>query len=278
MDRIGNGKFALNGKEYQLPINNGPNSLHGGINGFDKKEFAVINQTSTSVTFQYTSVDGEEGYPGQLLITVQYSLSDDRGLTIEYTAKLVNNNDNIETIVNMTNHSYFNLDGFTDENSILDHTLIIPNARLLPLNIYQIPTGEIKEFSNGDPFLFATEKAIGIHFNDSSVQQFQGYDHYYLCEKTMDPIVTVKSKNIQMQVFSDASGFQFYTANWLDGSIQMKSMQGKSGYQKHGCFCIETSEPPNSINMNAFKRGVILNAEKPIYKQTTRFLITVLES
>lgn len=182
---------------YQLPINNSPNSLHGGINGFDKKEFNVIKQTSTSIHFQYTSIDEEEGYPGEINVTVLYTLSDEHGLTIDYTAKLVNPLQS-ETIVNFTNHTYWNLDGFNG-GSTLNHIMCVPDAKVLALNQHQIPTHIVQEMNSSNAHFFGVGKAIGKDIQDVSVQVFKGYDHYYLCERNK----TSHSDALQVWIVSE---------------------------------------------------------------------------
>ncbi|HYX32661.1 MAG TPA: aldose epimerase family protein [Oligoflexus sp.] len=242
-NRIANGKFTLDGKEYTLATNNGPNSLHGGNQGFDKvvweaEPLEVAN--GSAVKFNYLSPDGEEGYPGNLNTTVVYTLTDDNELKIEYTAET-----DQATPVNLTNHSYWNLDGSAN---ILDHELRLAADHYTPVDETLIPTGEIAPVA-GTPMDFTRPQTIG-----SRIDQLQGdpggYDHnYVLTDKKPSMKLAARVRGPQsgrvMEVRTTEPGVQFYSGNFLDGTIT-----GKYGqvYQKHAAFCLETQHFPDAVN------------------------------
>jgi aldose 1-epimerase len=264
-NRIANGKFTLDGKEYQLAVNNKPNHLHGGTKGFDKVVWKVKNapaKDGDSVTFTYSSPDGEEGYPGKLDVTVTYTLTTANELRIDYTATT-----DKATPVNLTNHSYFNLGGH-DSGDVLGHELMVAADKYTPTDDTLIPTGKIEPVK-GTPYDFTTATPIGKRLGEIKGDP-GGYDVNYvlrggegkgphLAARVKDP----KSGRV-MEVLTTEPGVQFYTGNYLDGKLKGK---GGTVYKKHQAFCLETQHYPDSVNHSEFP-SVIL---KPgaTYTQTT---------
>lgn len=261
-NRIAGGKFMLDGKAYSLAVNNGPNALHGGLVGFDKVLWKATPLEGAAVKFDYTSADGEEGYPGKLSVTVVMKLTDADEWLIDYTATT-----NKPAPVNLTNHSYFNLAGSGD---IKSHKLTIAADFYTPTDATLIPTGEIRPVK-GTALDFTRPAAIGTRFAKLGGKP-QGYDHNFvlrgdatnsgkpaLCARVVEP----KSGRV-MEVFTTEPGVQLYTANWLDGSLT-----GKGGfvYQQHTGFCLETQHFPNSVNIPHFPSTILRPGET--YRQTT---------
>jgi aldose 1-epimerase len=259
-NRIGGAKFKLNNVEYKLAANNGPNHLHGGIRGFDKVVWKVeetkANNDEATVKFSYLSKDGEEGYPGNLTCTVTYTLTKDDELKINYEAGT-----DKPTVINLTNHSYWNLAGQGSGN-ILGHELMLNADKYTPVDEGLIPTGEIKSVKDS-PMDFTKPMTIG-----SRIGQVEGgYDHNYvlnsgggtlaLCARVYEP-----TSGRIMEIHTIEPGVQFYTGNFLDGSIT-----GKAGrvYKKHYGFCLETQHFPDSPNKQDFPSVVL----KPGDKYTT---------
>ena len=265
-NRIANGKFTLNGEEYTLATNNGPNHLHGGIKGFDKVVWTVEetfdNDNGSGIRLKYVSPDGEEGYPGTLTTLVTYTLTDD-GLNIQYEATT-----DKATVVNLTQHSYFNLSGEAD-NDILDHVVSINADHFLPVDETLIPTGELRPVE-GTPFDFTTPKRVGeeINADNRQIEYGKGYDHCWVLNgEGMRTVATVHHPESGrfMEVLSQEPGIQFYTGNFLDGSIT-----GKDGIvyeQRHG-LCLETQHFPDSPNQKDFP-SVVLNPGETYSTQTT---------
>lgn len=250
-NRIGKARFTLDGKEYKLAANNGPNTLHGGKVGFDKKLWdaeAIETKNGPSVRLRYVSPDGEEGFPGTLTTTVIYTLTNDDELRIDYKATT-----NKPTIVNLTNHSYFNLAG-DGNGTILDHELMLNADKYTVFDATQIPTGEIKSVE-GTPLDFRKPTPIGARI----AQVEGGYDHNFvlngksgamkLCARVRDP----KSGRV-MEIRTTEPGVQLYTANGLDGKIT--GVSGKA-YPKYGAFCLETQHYPDSINHPKFPSVIL---------------------
>ena len=245
-NRIANGKFTLDGQEYTLAINNAPNHLHGGEQGFDKKVWTVEEADSQSIKMVYTSPDGEEDYPGQLTATVVYSLSDDNTLQIEISATT-----DATTIVNLVNHSYWNLAGH-DSGNILSHELMLNAPAYTPVDSTFIPTGTIDSVKK-TPFDFTKTKSIGADIGDlagDGKDNPGGYDiNFVLDGKLGEMKLAARVKDPKsgraMEIHTTDPGVQFYTGNFLDGTVKGK---GEAVYGKHAAFCLETQKYPDSIN------------------------------
>ena len=263
-NRISDAKFTLDGKTYTLAANNGKNSLHGGKKGFDKVVWDVVpGDTSVpSLTLNYLSKDGEEGYPGNLKVSVKFTLSDENEITIEYNAET-----DKATPVNLTNHSYFNLTG-DGSNTILDHTLMIDADRYTPVDTTLIPTGELKAVK-GTPFDFTTPTKIGARI----AQVPGGYDHNFVLNKkgnALDLIATLSDSvsGRKLEVYTQEPGVQFYSGNFLDGTL--KTQAGKA-IPKHGGLCLETQHFPNSPNQPTFPSTILKPGEK--YHTVTKYKV-----
>jgi aldose 1-epimerase len=257
-NRIGHAQFTLDGKTYTLAKNNGENTLHGGIKGFNKavwtaKEIPAKNGQALELT--YLSKDGEEGFPGNLHVRVIYTLTDSNELKIEYSATT-----DKKTVVNLTNHSYFNLAG-AGSGDILRHVLMIEADKFTPVNSELIPTGELRDVA-GTPFDFRKPTPIGARINadDEQIKLGGGYDHnFVLRRKPGDPIslaarvVEPKTGRV-LEVWTTEPGVQFYTGNFLDGSAQGK---GGISYTKRSAFCLETQHFPDSPNQPKFPSVVL---------------------
>jgi aldose 1-epimerase len=251
-NRIGHGTFTLEGKQYTLPKNNGENTLHGGPEGFDKRvwkarELATANGPAVELT--YVSKDGEEGFPGNLSAKVLYTLTDSNELKIEYTATT-----DKPTVVNLTNHSYFNLNGGGVGDN-LQHQVIINADRYTPVDEGLIPTGELKAVK-GTPFDFTKATAIGARINqdDQQLKYGKGYDHNWVLNKSGSGMTKAaevyepKSGRV-MEVFTTEPALQFYTGNFLDGTVKGK---GGIAYPFRAAFCMETQHYPDSPNKPKF--------------------------
>jgi aldose 1-epimerase len=241
----------LDGKDYVLTKNHGDHSLHGGIQGFDKKYWTILESDSTSVLFEYISAHMEEGFPGQLRIHVYYRLGE-QGLTIDMKAQLMD--ESPVTLINLTNHTYFNLNGF--QEPIHEHELWMPSdMSVLEIKPDQIPTG--KEIENEPLFDFSKKHSLkeGIMTLQGTIG---GYDHFWKLKTPsfeLKPIVQLSSPmtGIQMTVYTNRSGCQIYTGNFL------QDIHGKACYQPHSGICIETSDPPDAIHHSPWASWVLLH-------------------
>lgn len=259
-NRIAGGTFSLDGKEYQLATNNGPNHLHGGIRGFDKIIWAPETQmddSTATLKLTYLSPDGEEGYPGNLETTVVYTVTRDNKLQIEYTART-----DKATPVNLSHHSYFNLGG-TNGKNILDHVLFIDAEHYTPVDESLIPTGELAPVE-GTPMDFRVPELIGARIHRVP----GGYDHNFVLNNQgkfakVAELYCDQSGRF-MEVFTTEPGMQFYSGNFLNGSIV-----GEKGlvYQKHHGLCLETQHFPDSPNQPTFPSIILRPGET--YKQFT---------
>lgn len=265
-NRIADAKFNLEGKTYKLAANNGKNALHGGLKGFDKVvwDVAPLADSVPSVTLNYLSKDGEEGYPGNLKVSVNFTLSDEDELKIEYNAET-----DKATPVNLTNHSYFNLTGDAN-NTILSHSLMIDADRYTPVDNTLIPTGELKPVK-GTPFDFTTLHKIGERID----QVKGGYDHNFVLNRKGTSLnkvaeVTDSISGRRLEVYTDQPGIQFYSGNFLDGSI--KTDNGNP-INQHAALCLETQHFPDSPNKPAFPSTILKPDEK--YHSTTAYKVSL---
>ena len=258
-NRIAKGTFVLEGKTCQLAINNGPNALHGGLKGFDKKVWKAEPQPGAAVKFSYTSPDGEEGYPGTVMVSVTVALTDNDELSLDYTATT-----DKPTPVNLTNHSYFNLAG---AGEVLAHELMLAADADTPVDAALLPTGEIKPVQ-GTPMDFTKPAAIGSRFSELKGNPV-GYDHNFVL-RNGGKALSLAARVIEpctgrvMEVSTTEPGIQLYTGNFLNGSLT-----GKGGivYGRHTAFCLETQHFPDSVNQPKFP-SIILRPGQT-YRQTT---------
>jgi aldose 1-epimerase len=254
-NRIAKGKFTLNGQTYTLATNNGPNALHGGLKGFDKVLWNARPYQSPAgpaLELHYRSRDGEEGYPGNLDVTATYTLTRDNALRLDYVATT-----DKATVLNLTQHSYFNLAG---QGDILGHVVQLNASKFTPVDSTLIPTGELKPV-DGTPFDFRRPTAIGARINqdDPQLKFGGGYDHNWVIsqkpgELTLQARVTEPTTGRVLEVLSTEPGLQFYTGNFLDGTIT-----GKGGrvYQFRNAFCMEPQHYPDSPNQPNFPSVVL---------------------
>ena len=270
--RIANGRFTLDGVEHLLAKNNGPNHNHGGVTGFDKVVWNA-KQLRNGVQLDYTSPDGEEGYPGTLKARVTYTLTDAHELIIDYRATT-----DRATPVNLSNHTYFNLAG-EGSDTVLDHELMIDAEEMLAIDKTSVPTGKITSVA-GTPFDFRHSKPVGRDINQTNEQlaRGSGYDHTFVLNPkkgAKKPAATLyeETSGRKMQVFTDQPGLQLYTANFLDGSLN-----GKSGkpYLKRGSLCLETQHFPDSPNQPKFPNTILRPSET--YQTRTIYQFSVSDS
>lgn len=270
-NRIAKGKFTLNDENYNLAVNNDENHLHGGIKGFDKVVWdtrEVVDDSTASLVLSYLSDDMEEGYPGNLKVQVTYTLDNNDKLSVKYEAVT----DKI-TIINLTQHSYFNLSADFNKN-ILDHDILINADSFLPVDSTLIPTGEIRNVGD-TPFDFRSPKNVGEEINNSNKQLMigNGYDHCWVLNNQDQGVRFVasaydSSTGRLLEVFSDQPGIQFYSGNFLDGSL--KSKIGGT-YDFRSGFCLETQHYPNSPNEMSFPSVTLNPGEKYMTETIFKF-------
>lgn len=266
-NRIDKGNLEVDGKKYQLAINNGPNALHGGPTGFMNRIWNA-EELPDGVRFTYSAVDGEENYPGNLKAVAEYRWSNDNVLTLKFEAET-----DAPTVINLTNHAYWNLDG-ADAGSIFNHTMKIKGSRFLPTTEFQIPTGDLAPVA-GTPMDFTAPKKIGkdIKADFEPLKIGKGYDHCWVIDGwqkghlTQDAVVLKAEKSGRtLTVGSDQPGVQIYTGNWLAGSPLNKS--GRP-YEDYDGVAIEMQGFPDAPNKPGFPSQLLLPGEK--YERTIRF-------
>ncbi len=265
-NRIAKGKFTLDDATYTLATNNNGQSLHGGLKGFDKVMWTATKLPGdSSLQLVYDSKDGEEGYPGNLHVTVVYALGNDNGLSIDYTATT-----DKSTPVNLTNHAYFNLSAGAD-STILDHELMIDANKYTRVDSVLIPTGELPDVK-GTPMDFTTAKKIGRDIDSVP----GGYDHNWVLNKTDNSFSKVATlyhpaSGRFMEVFTTEPGLQFYSGNFLDGTLTNTRAGAK--YVQHAALCLETQHFPDGPNQAGFPNTILKPGET--YRQTTRYVFSV---
>jgi len=246
-NRIGNARFTLDGKEYTLEANDGPHQLHGGSNGFDKKLWTVEEVAVNKLAMSYVSPDGDSGYPGKLTAYCIYRLTDDNIMRIDYRAET-----DTKTVCNLTNHSYFNLEGH-DAKDIYGHEMQIFADKITAIDGTLIPIGKLTDVE-GTLFDFRKPKLIG-----QDIEAADGFDHNYaLPTPGVAASVYAPVSGIRMTVKTNSPGLQFYSGNFLDGSVSGKGV----AYQKHSAFCLETQLYPDSVNKPEFPSPVV-TADSP---------------
>ena len=272
-NRIAKGKFSIDDKNYNLATNNDVNHLHGGFKGFDKVLWDVdeiLGDSSASLVLKYMSSDMEEGYPGNLNVKVIYTLNNNDELSVIYEADT-----DKTTIVNLTQHSYFNLSGDFNQD-ISNHDLKINADSFLPVDSTLIPTGEIRDVIE-TPFDFLQPKKVGrdIEINNEQLNFGNGYDHCWVLNNYGDGVRFVASayddsSGRLLEVYSDQPGIQFYSGNFLDGSLKSKY---EGNYDFRSGFCLETQNFPNSPNENSFPSPLLKPGKKYLSETIFRFSI-----
>ncbi|KAJ3049942.1 hypothetical protein HK097_009067 [Rhizophlyctis rosea] len=295
-NRIKKAQFQLNGKTYQLNKNDGENHLHGGNKGFDKAFWTatIESQNPPTLRFNYTSPDSEENYPGAIDVTVIYTLTDSK-LSFDYSAKLSDSNPaDLQTIVNLTSHPYFNLSGY-ETPDIRNHTLHLPTAKsVLQLGPGGIPTGEVLSFASRPDLDFTTKpKIVSADINNIKDPGFPGFDHHWLIQDVpsapygdvisgdkaalskVSAAVSSPDTGITMNLYTDSIGLQFYSGNFLGAggvNLQAKESTQKFGgevpvYKQYSGFCLEPSAPVDAASHEAWRKTVVLSKGQT-WKQT----------
>jgi aldose 1-epimerase len=267
-NRIAKGRFTLGKTVYQLPINDGPNSLHGGLRGFDKRmwKFEPVDSDTPAVRFSRLSPDGEEGYPGNLFVSVTFSLNDDNELSISYEATT----DQV-TVINISNHSYFNLAG---GGTVLDHVVTLHAGAFTPVDDTLIPTGEIKKV-DGTPWDFTSPTPIGAHLKETGGKPI-GYDHNFVLQKgffsnwAVAAEIDEPKSGRTLTVSTDQPGLQFYTGNFLDGTL---TGAGGDVYRQYDGLVLETQHFPDSPNHDNFPSTLLVPGQT--YKTSTVYAFGV---
>jgi len=272
-NRIAGGRFKLDGQEYSIFINNSPNALHGGKKGFQDVVWDVRQVNGQTLEFSYLSKDMEEGFPGNLQVKVIYTLSDDNELMINYEAST-----DKKTIVNLTNHAFFNLNG-EGSGSILNHSLQINAEQYTPVDSTLIPLGKIESVA-GSPFDFRNAVKIGDRIEDNNIQlkYGKGYDHNYVLNPAESGVMKAAAiaradqSGIVMEIFTQEPGLQFYSGNFMQGKNTFK---GGSKDEFRTAFCLETQHYPDSPNQPAFPETVLNPGE--VYKTNTVYKFSVIK-
>lgn len=254
-NRIAHGRFELAGESYQIPVNNGENALHGGINGFHDVVWDVAQPDTSTIVFHYRSTDGEQGFPGNLEVEVTYSVDEHRALKMEYKATT-----DQTTVVNLTNHAFFNLNG-EGQGSILDHKVVFFADQYTPVDAGLIPTGELSDVV-GSPFDFTEEHTIGerIHHAHPQLEHGGGYDHNYVLNGTQAhgmnyaAHIVGDQSGIVMDVYTQEPGMQFYSGNFMQGQNVLKSGT-RDDYRT--AFALETQHFPDAPNQADFPSIVL---------------------
>ena len=268
-NRICKGRFQLHGKEYQLPINNGPNCLHGGLKGFNAKVWEALQMNEHTLVLKYVSPYGEEGFSGEMKVTVEYSFTDDNELVIEYMATT-----NKKTVVNLTSHGFFSLAGIANPTPSIENLECEINADYyLPIDETSIPTGEVR-FVKGTPFDFRTPKTVGqdIDADHEQIKNGAGYDHCFVLNKKEEGELSFAARIKEpvsgrtMEVYTTEPGVQIYSDNWADG---YKGQNGAT-FPRRSAICFEAQHFPDSPNHPYFP-SVVLNpgeqyTQKTVYK------------
>jgi aldose 1-epimerase len=267
-NRIAGGRFTLLNNEYKLAVNNGPNHLHGGITGFNKVVWDVVRSDSNQLQLEYLSRSGEEGYPGNLKVSVTYTLSDLDELQLVYHATT-----DEYTIINLASHSYFNLAG-EGSGSIYNQELMIRGAFFTPTDDTSVPTGEIRSV-NGTPLNFTVSRKIGaaIEENDEQLRFGNGYDHNFVLDHPagalgLAAVAYDPNSGRMMEIYTTQPGIQLYTANWMDGE---KGKGGKT-YNRREAFCLETQHFADAIHKPHFPSTILRPGEEYKHSCIHRFL------
>lgn len=266
-NRIGKSKYTLNGKEYILEQNDGQNNLHGGFNGYNARMWETqLDETNNAVTFVLQSKDMDQGFPGNAEVKVTYTLTDENSLKLSYEA-----HSDADTIFNLTNHSYFNLDG-ADSDTVLNHKVIINADSFTEADAESIPTGRILDVA-GTPMDFRQYREIGkdIDADYEPLRFGAGYDHNFVLSKTNGPVAKMHSDNskITMEVYTDLPGMQLYTGNFLAGELGKNNKK----YARRSAACFETQYFPDAINHDNFESPVFKAGDK--YETTTTYKFVV---
>ena len=271
-NRICKGRFQLHGKEYQLPINNGPNSLHGGLKGFNAKVWDALQMNDHTLVLKYVSPYGEEGFSGEMRTTVVYSFTDDNELVIEYMATT-----NKKTIINLTSHGFFSLAGIANPTPTIENLECEINADFyIPIDNTSIPTGEILRVE-GTPFDFRKPKTVGqdIDADNEQIKNGAGYDHCFVLNKKEEGELSFAARIKEpvsgriMEVYTTEPGVQVYTDNWADG---YKGQNGAT-FPRRSAICFEAQHFPDSPNRSYFPSVVLNPGEQYTQKTVYRFAV-----
>ncbi len=271
-NRICKGRFQLHGKEYQLPINNGPNSLHGGLKGFNAKVWDALQMNVHTLVLKYVSPYGEEGFSGEMRTTVVYSFTDDNELVIEYMATT-----NKKTIINLTSHGFFSLAGIANPTPTIENLECEINADFyIPIDNTSIPTGEILRVE-GTPFDFRKPKTVGqdIDADNEQIKNGAGYDHCFVLNKKEEGELSFAARIKEpvsgriMEVYTTEPGVQVYTDNWADG---YKGQNGAT-FPRRSAICFEAQHFPDSPNRPYFPSVVLNPGEQYTQKTVYRFAV-----